>query len=119
MNCDDERDLKAFVAWKVLRGLPEGFEDNPGMLLNAEKKLKEQSKVLDERIKTVGPLPRFVLDADSYESRHSQIRNAISDITLDNKAPYMGILRMSSEWKSDHVSHKLIKIGSCSWKFKR
>nr|CCC46587.1 putative retrotransposon hot spot protein (RHS) [Trypanosoma vivax Y486] len=110
MNCDDERDLKAFVAWKVLRGLPEGFEDNPGMLLNTAKKLKEQSKVLDERIKTVGPLPRFVLDADSYESRHSQIRNAISDITLDNKAPYMGILRMSSEWKSDHVSHKLIKL---------
>ncbi|CCD20014.1 putative retrotransposon hot spot protein 4 (RHS4) [Trypanosoma vivax] len=110
VNCDDERDLKAFVAWKVLRGLPEGFEDNPGMLLNAAKKLKEQSKVLDERIKTVGPLPRFVLDADSYESRHSQIRNAISDITLDNKAPYMGILRMSSEWKSDHVSHKLIKL---------
>ncbi|KAH8616175.1 putative retrotransposon hot spot protein 4 (RHS4) [Trypanosoma vivax] len=110
VNCDDERDLKAFVAWRVLRGLPEGFENNAGLWLNAEKKLSEQLKVLDERIKTVGPLPRFVLNADSYESRHSQIDNAISDITLNNKAPYMGILRMSSEWQSDHVSHKLVKL---------
>ncbi|CCD17933.1 putative retrotransposon hot spot protein 4 (RHS4) [Trypanosoma vivax] len=110
VNCDDKRDLEAFVAWRVLRGLPEGFENNAGMLLNAEKKLKEQLKVLDERIETVGPLPRFVLDADSYESRHNQIDKAINAITLNNKAPYMDILRMGSEWQSDHVSHKLIKL---------
>ncbi|KAH8615833.1 putative retrotransposon hot spot protein 4 (RHS4) [Trypanosoma vivax] len=110
VNCDDERDLEAFVAWRVLRGLPDKTVDNAGLWAAAEEILKEQSKVLDERIKTVGPLPRFVLDADSYESRHSQICKAISDITLDNKAPYMGILRMNSQWKSDHVSHKLIKL---------
>ncbi|CCD19201.1 retrotransposon hot spot protein (RHS) [Trypanosoma vivax Y486] len=110
VNCDDERDLKAFVAWRVLRGLPEKTENNAGLWAEAEKKLKEQLKVLDERIKTVGPLPRFVLNADSYKSRHNQIDNAISDITLDNKAPYMGILRMNSQWQSNDVSHKLIKL---------
>ncbi|CCD20648.1 putative retrotransposon hot spot protein 4 (RHS4) [Trypanosoma vivax] len=109
VNCDDERDLKAFVAWRVLRGLPDKTEDNACLWSDAEEKLKEQLKVLDERIKTVGPLPRFVLDADSYKSRHSQIGQAIRGTALD-KTQYMGILRMNSEWKSDHVSHKLIKL---------
>ncbi|CCD21164.1 retrotransposon hot spot protein (RHS), partial [Trypanosoma vivax Y486] len=109
VNCDDERDLKAFVAWRVLRGLPDKTEDNAGLWLDAEEKLKEQLKVLDERIKTLGPLPRFVLDADSYKSRHNQIGQAIRGTALD-KTQYMGILRMNSEWKSDHVSHKLIKL---------
>nr|CCD21871.1 RHS [Trypanosoma vivax Y486] len=110
VNCDDERDLEAFVAWRVLRGLPDKTEDNAGLWAEAEKKLKEQLKVLDERIKIVGHLPRFVLDADSYKSRHNQIDKAINAITLNNKAPYMDILRMGSEWQSDHVSHKLIKL---------
>ncbi|CCD18229.1 hypothetical protein, conserved in T. vivax, (fragment), partial [Trypanosoma vivax Y486] len=110
VNCDDKRDLKAFVAWRVLRGLPDKTEDNAGLWLDAEEILNEQSKVLKERIKTVGPLPRFVLDAVSYKSRRTQIREAISDITLKNNEPYMDILRMSRKWQSDHVSHKLIKL---------
>ncbi|CCD20245.1 putative retrotransposon hot spot protein 4 (RHS4) [Trypanosoma vivax] len=110
VNCDDKRDLEAFVAWRVLRGLPQKTENNAGLWAEAEKKLKEQLEVLDERIKTVGPLPRFVLDADSYEFRINQIDNAISDITLNNKAPYMGILRMNIQWKPDHASHKLVKL---------
>ncbi|CCD21544.1 hypothetical protein, conserved in T. vivax [Trypanosoma vivax Y486] len=110
MNCDDERDLKAFVAWKVLRHLPEINLGTAGLWLKAEDKLKEQLDALDKRIKTVGPLPRFVLDADSYKFRIKRIDKAISDITLDNKAPYIDILRMSSERQSDHVSHKLIKL---------
>ncbi|CCD18787.1 retrotransposon hot spot (RHS) protein, putative, (fragment), partial [Trypanosoma vivax Y486] len=37
VNCDDERDLVAFVAWRVLRGLPDKTEDNAGLWLDAEK----------------------------------------------------------------------------------
>ncbi|KAH8615736.1 putative Retrotransposon hot spot protein [Trypanosoma vivax] len=109
VNCDDERDLKAFVAWRVLRGLPDKSENNADLWLDAEEKLKKQLKVLDKRIKTVGPLPRFVLDADSYELKIIQIGQAMRETALD-KAPYMGILRMNSEWKPDHASQKLVKL---------
>ncbi|KAH8605344.1 putative retrotransposon hot spot protein 4 (RHS4) [Trypanosoma vivax] len=106
VNCDDERDLKAFVAWQKLFPLGQ----DAGITDELCKEISDEWKRVKQRIEQVGPLPRFVLNADSYESRHSQICNAISDITLNNKAPYMGILRMNSEWQSDHVSHKLVKL---------
>ncbi|KAG8341003.1 hypothetical protein TRVL_08171 [Trypanosoma vivax] len=109
VNCDDERDPMSFVAWKVLRGLPDKTERNAGLWLYAEKVLKEQLKVLDERIKTVGPLPRFVLDRDSYKSRIIQVGQAISETALD-KAQYMGILMKNSEWQPDHASRKLVEL---------
>nr|CCC46586.1 putative retrotransposon hot spot protein (RHS) [Trypanosoma vivax Y486] len=106
VNCDDERDLKAFVAWQKLFPLGQ----DAGITDELCKEISDEWKRVKQRIEQVGPLPRFVLNAGSYESRHSQIDKAINDITLNNKAPYMGILRMSSEWQSDHVSHKLVKL---------
>ncbi|CCD18217.1 retrotransposon hot spot (RHS) protein, putative [Trypanosoma vivax Y486] len=106
VNCDDERDLKAFVAWQKLFPLGQ----DAGITDELCKEISDEWKRVKQRIEQVGPLPRFVLNAGSYESRRSQIHNAISDITLNNKAPYMGILRMNSEWQSDHVSHKLVKL---------
>ncbi|KAH8606546.1 putative retrotransposon hot spot protein 4 (RHS4) [Trypanosoma vivax] len=106
VNCDDERDLKAFVAWQKLFPLGQ----DAGITDELCKEISDEWKRVKQRIEQVGPLPRFVLNAGSYESRRSQIHKAINAITLNNKAPYMDILRMNSEWQSDHVSHKLVKL---------
>ncbi|CCD19858.1 retrotransposon hot spot (RHS) protein, putative, partial [Trypanosoma vivax Y486] len=106
VNCDDERDLKAFVAWQKLFPLGQ----DAGITDELCKEISDEWKRVKQRIEQVGPLPRFVFSRGSFGSRFVELDNAISDITLNNKAPYMGILRMSSEWQSDHVSHKLVKL---------
>ncbi|KAH8609287.1 putative retrotransposon hot spot protein 4 (RHS4) [Trypanosoma vivax] len=111
VNCDDERDLVAFVAWRVLRGLPDKTEDNAGLWLDAEKILKEQLEVLDKRIQTVGPLPRFVLDDDkTFKQRETQVIVMLNGINENNRANYKGILSCKMNWQNDDVTHKLVKI---------
>ncbi|KAH8618779.1 putative retrotransposon hot spot protein 4 (RHS4) [Trypanosoma vivax] len=111
VNCDDERDLVAFVAWRVLRGLPDKTEDNAGLWLDAEKKLSEQLEVLDKRIETVGPLPRFVLDDDkTFKQRETQVIAMLNGINENNRANYKGILSCKMNWQNDDVTHKLVKI---------
>ncbi|CCD21573.1 retrotransposon hot spot (RHS) protein, putative, partial [Trypanosoma vivax Y486] len=111
VNCDDERDLVAFVAWRVLRGLPDKTEDNAGLWLDAEKILKEQLEVLDKRIQTVGPLPRFVLDDDkTFKQRETQVIAMLNGINENNRANYKGILSCKMNWQNDDVTHKLVKI---------
>ncbi|CCD18405.1 retrotransposon hot spot (RHS) protein, partial [Trypanosoma vivax Y486] len=106
VNCDDERDLKAFVAWQKLFPLGQ----DAGITDELCKEISDEWKRVKQRIEQVGPLPRFVFSRGSFGPRFVELDNAISDITLNNKAQYMGILRMSSEWQSDHVSHKLVKL---------
>ncbi|KAH8610723.1 putative retrotransposon hot spot protein 4 (RHS4) [Trypanosoma vivax] len=111
VNCDDERDLVAFVAWRVLRGLPDKTEDNAGLWLDAEKILKEQLEVLNKRIQTVGPLPRFVLDDDkTFKQRETQVIAMLNGINENNRANYKGILSCKMNWQNDDVTHKLVKI---------
>ncbi|KAH8619550.1 putative retrotransposon hot spot protein 4 (RHS4) [Trypanosoma vivax] len=119
VNCDDERDLKAFVAWRVLRGLPEGFENNAGLLLNAEKVLKEQLKVLDERIETAGPLARFMFCDDvQFKQRETQVTAMLNGINENNRAYYKGILSCKMNWQNDDVTRKLVKIMRVRFKTK-
>ncbi|CCD21203.1 retrotransposon hot spot (RHS), putative [Trypanosoma vivax Y486] len=111
VNCDDERDLVAFVAWKVLRGLPDKTKNNAGLWLDAEKKLKKQLKVLDERIKTVGPLPRFMFCDDiQFEERETDVTTMLNEINENNKANYKDILCQQIDWQNNDVTHKLVKI---------
>ncbi|KAH8615831.1 putative retrotransposon hot spot protein 4 (RHS4) [Trypanosoma vivax] len=111
VNCDDERDLVAFVAWRVLRGLPDKTEDNAGLWLDAEKILKEQLEVLNKRIQTVGPLPRFVLDDDkTFKQRETQVIAMLNGINENNRANYKDILSCKMNWQNDDVTHKLVKI---------
>ncbi|KAH8606542.1 putative retrotransposon hot spot protein 4 (RHS4) [Trypanosoma vivax] len=106
VNCDDERDLKAFVAWQKLFPLGQ----DAGITDELCKEISDEWKRVKQRIEQVGPLPRFVFSRGSFGSRSVELDNAISDITLNNKAQYMGILRMDSEWQSGHASHKLVKL---------
>ncbi|CCD20404.1 retrotransposon hot spot protein, (RHS), putative, (fragment), partial [Trypanosoma vivax Y486] len=106
VNCDDERDLKAFVAWQKLFPLGQ----DAGITDELCKEISDEWKRVKQRIEQVGPLPRFVFSRGSFGPRFVELDNAIDGITLNNKAQYMGILRMDSEWKPDHVSHKLVKL---------
>ncbi|KAH8616710.1 putative Retrotransposon hot spot protein [Trypanosoma vivax] len=106
VNCDDERDLKAFVAWQKLFPLGQ----DAGITDELCKEISDEWKRVKQRIEQVGPLPRFVFSRGSFGPRFVELDNAIDGITLNNKAQYMGILRMDSEWKPDHASHKLVKL---------
>ncbi|KAH8620543.1 putative retrotransposon hot spot protein 4 (RHS4) [Trypanosoma vivax] len=106
VNCDDERDLKAFVAWQKLFPLGQ----DAGITDELCKEISDEWKRVKQRIEQVGPLPRFVFSRGSFGPRSVELDKAIDGITLNNKAQYMGILRMDSEWQSDHASHKLVKL---------
>ncbi|KAH8606551.1 putative retrotransposon hot spot protein 4 (RHS4) [Trypanosoma vivax] len=106
VNCDDERDLKAFVAWQKLFPLGQ----DAGITDELCKEISDEWKRVKQRIEQVGPLPRFVFSRGSFGPRFVELDNAIDGITLNNKAQYMGILRMDSEWQADHASQKLVKL---------
>ncbi|KAH8606480.1 putative Retrotransposon hot spot protein [Trypanosoma vivax] len=65
VNCDDERDLKAFVAWQKLFPLGQ----DAGITDELCKEISDEWKRVKQRIEQVGPLPRFVFSRGSFGPR--------------------------------------------------
>ncbi|KAH8606482.1 putative Retrotransposon hot spot protein [Trypanosoma vivax] len=81
VNCDDERDLKAFVAWQKLFPLGQ----DAGITDELCKEISDEWKRVKQRIEQVGPLPRFVFSVAHWIQTQPIIRRLC--ITLNNKAP--------------------------------
>ncbi|AAQ15516.1 retrotransposon hot spot (RHS) protein, putative [Trypanosoma brucei brucei TREU927] len=109
INCDDVRDMKAFVAWKKLCVLSEEApRDKTRQQLMEE--LESEWKIVEERIDMVGPLPRFVFSAPDYDARLECVRKEARQLDSENGKKYDKIIGKSSDWQNDVVTHKLVKI---------
>ncbi|CBH17319.1 retrotransposon hot spot (RHS) protein, putative [Trypanosoma brucei gambiense DAL972] len=109
INCDDVRDMKAFVAWKKLCVLSEEVpRDKTRQQLKEE--LESEWKIVEERIDMVGPLPRFVFSAPDYDERLESVRKEARQLDAQNGTKYDKIISKSKGWQNDKVTHKLVKI---------
>nr|CAD21869.1 H25N7.12 [Trypanosoma brucei] len=109
INCDDVRDMKAFVAWKKLCVLSEEApRDKTKQQLKED--LEKEWKIVEERIDMVGPLPRFVFSAPEYHERLESVRKEARQLDSDNGKKYGKIIGKSAGWQNDVVTHKLVKI---------
>ncbi|CCD19826.1 retrotransposon hot spot (RHS) protein, putative [Trypanosoma vivax Y486] len=73
VNCDDERDLKAFVAWQKLFPLGQ----DAGITDELCKEISDEWKRVKQRIEQVGPLPRFVFSRGSFGPRSVELDKAM------------------------------------------
>ncbi|AAQ15526.1 retrotransposon hot spot (RHS) protein, putative [Trypanosoma brucei brucei TREU927] len=109
INCDDVRDMKAFVAWKKLCVLSEEVpRDKTKQQLMED--LESEWKIVEERIDMVGPLPRFVFSVSDYDARLESVRKEARQLDSDNGKKYDKIISKSKGWQNDKVTHKLVKI---------
>ncbi|KAG8340885.1 hypothetical protein TRVL_08283 [Trypanosoma vivax] len=112
VNCDEEFDVMAFFALKARGDLPEKIKCNVGLWLeDAESELNEHLKVQDERIKTVGPLPRFVLDDDkTFNERRADLTTMRNGNDDSDRTYYVGMLACKMKWQRYEAKRRLVKL---------
>ncbi|PWV09261.1 putative retrotransposon hot spot protein (RHS) [Trypanosoma cruzi] len=95
MNCPDEMDVKAMCAWMNRDG-------------TAEKKA-EYWKMVKERMDKVGPIPRYIFDANKFISCSAAIEDALDVIkSRDGEKQFThGGVRL---WYSENPSQKLVRV---------
>ncbi|AAQ15533.1 retrotransposon hot spot (RHS) protein, putative [Trypanosoma brucei brucei TREU927] len=110
INCDDVRDMKAFVAWTKL-SVASGYAalDEEAQARIVEE-LKNEWETIKSRINVVGPVPRCVYNSAGYTKRVSQAKKMITSINGDNKSHYEDIMGKIADWRNDKVTHRLVKI---------
>ncbi|KAH8606098.1 putative retrotransposon hot spot protein 4 (RHS4) [Trypanosoma vivax] len=111
VNCDDARDLMAFVAWKAMHGLAKKSKLNAQQWVEAERWLEEQWTEVDVRIAIVGPLPRFVFMRESYDKLLERIARAVSAIDSTSKTKYDVLSGDERVWQNNTDAHA-IEVGA-------
>ncbi|EKG06161.1 retrotransposon hot spot (RHS) protein, putative [Trypanosoma cruzi] len=95
MNCPAEMDVKAMCAWMK--------RDE-----TAEKKA-ECWKEVKERMDNVGPIPRYIFDANEFIAHSAAVEDALDGIkSRDGEKQFThGGVRL---WYSENLSHKLVGV---------
>ncbi|AAQ15529.1 retrotransposon hot spot (RHS) protein, putative [Trypanosoma brucei brucei TREU927] len=109
INCDDVRDMKAFVAWKNLSvALGEKVSNTAKQELRG--RLKDEWETVKQRIAVAGPVPRAVYDAVGHGVRMEAMAKKIRGLDANDKSGYEDLFRSSVNWQTEKVSHKLVQI---------
>ncbi|KAF8289996.1 putative retrotransposon hot spot (RHS) protein [Trypanosoma cruzi] len=95
MNCPADMDVKAMCAWMK--------RDE-----TAEKKA-EYWRMVKERMEKVGPIPRYIFDANEFIAHSAAIEDALDGINSRDGEKHF-IPRGVKLWDSGNPSHKLVKI---------
>ncbi|PWV22128.1 putative retrotransposon hot spot protein (RHS) [Trypanosoma cruzi] len=95
VNCLDEMDVKAMCAW-MKRGM------------DPDKKAKCW-RIVKERMEKVGPIPRYIFDANEFIAHSAAIEDALDAInSLDGEKHFThGGVRL---WYSENPSQKLVRV---------
>ncbi|PWU97174.1 putative retrotransposon hot spot protein (RHS) [Trypanosoma cruzi] len=95
MNCPDEMDVKAMCAWINRDGTAE--------------KQAEYWKMLKERMDKVGPIPRYIFDANKFIAHSAAIEDALDGINSRDGEEHFthGGVRL---WYSEDPSQKLVRV---------
>ncbi|RHW71607.1 retrotransposon hot spot (RHS) protein [Trypanosoma brucei equiperdum] len=110
LNCDDVRDIKAFVAWKKLSLFPNYTTLDENARAKVKEELEDEWRLVERRVDVVGPLPRYVFSKQSYTNRLQDISDYLRSLENEKKEEYETILEKYFTWKSEKVVHSLVKI---------
>ncbi|AAQ15520.1 retrotransposon hot spot (RHS) protein, putative [Trypanosoma brucei brucei TREU927] len=106
INCYEEVELKAAVAWRRLSKLEES-KITEAHIINLEN---EWQKTLGW-IKKVGPLARQVLEGEKrYKGRVREINEALAEISRGDDSHYMKVLNSRVQWRQDGTTYMLAKL---------
>ncbi|PWU89353.1 putative retrotransposon hot spot protein (RHS,) [Trypanosoma cruzi] len=95
MNCPDEMDVKAMCAW-----MKRGLEPD---------KQAEYWKMVEERMEKVGPIPRYIFDANKFIPCSAAIEDALDGINSRDGEKHFthGGVKL---WYSEDPSQKLVRV---------
>ncbi|PWU90666.1 putative retrotransposon hot spot protein (RHS) [Trypanosoma cruzi] len=95
MNCPDEMNVKAMCAWTKRGGTTDGQA--------------EYWKMVEERMEKVGPIPRYIFDANKFIAHSAAIEDALDGIkSRDGEKHFThGGARL---WYSENPSQKLVSV---------
>ncbi|ESS59094.1 putative retrotransposon hot spot (RHS) protein [Trypanosoma cruzi Dm28c] len=95
MNCPDEMDVKAMCAWMKR-------DETAG-------KKAECWKMVKERVEKVGPIPRYIFDANEFIAHSAAIEDALDGIkSRDGEKHFThGGVKL---WYSENASQKLVRV---------
>ncbi|PWU86901.1 putative retrotransposon hot spot protein (RHS) [Trypanosoma cruzi] len=95
VNCPDEVDVKAICTW-----MKQG--QDPG-------KQAEYWRIVEERMKRVGPILRYIFDGESYIDPLGAVNDALLAMKPSDVGEYF-TLGGEKTWCSEDPCHKLVKI---------
>ncbi|PWV04258.1 putative retrotransposon hot spot protein (RHS) [Trypanosoma cruzi] len=95
MNCPDEMDVKAMCAWMKR-------DETAG-------KKAECWKMVKERMEKVGPIPRYIFDANEFIAHSAAIEDALDGVNSRDGEKHFthGGVRL---WYSENASQKLVRV---------
>ncbi|PWU86184.1 putative retrotransposon hot spot protein (RHS,) [Trypanosoma cruzi] len=95
MNCPSEMDVKAMCAWMKRD--------------ETADKQAEYWKVVEERMDKVGPIPRYIFDANKFIPCSAAIEDALDGINSRDGEKHFthGGVRL---WYSENASQKLVRV---------
>ncbi|CCD12756.1 unnamed protein product [Trypanosoma congolense IL3000] len=104
MNCYEDAEFKAALVWERHSQLEKE------QIKLEDVNLENDWEVLKERIRMIGPLPRYVLASEAtYERRVTEVDGAMRSMR-DDLGYYMDVLDNQSEWRKEGTTHKLVKL---------
>ncbi|EKF29819.1 retrotransposon hot spot (RHS) protein, putative [Trypanosoma cruzi marinkellei] len=95
VNCPDEMDVKAMCAWMKRD-------------VTTDKQAKYW-KMVEERMDKVGPVPRYIFDANKFIAHSAAIEDALNEINSQDGENHLthGGVRL---WYSEDPSQKLVRV---------
>ncbi|CAD53013.1 retrotransposon hot spot (RHS) protein, putative; retrotransposon hot spot protein 4 (RHS4), putative [Trypanosoma brucei brucei TREU927] len=109
INCDDVRDIKAFVAWKNLSvALDKKVSNTAKQELRGG--LKDEWETVKQRIAVAGPVPRAVYDAVGHGGRMEAVAKKIRGLDANDKNGCEDLFRSSMNWQTEEVSYQMVQI---------
>ncbi|CCD15371.1 unnamed protein product [Trypanosoma congolense IL3000] len=103
-NCYEDAEFKAALVWERKSQLEKEQIERENV------NVENDWEVLKERIRMIGPLPRYVLaDDPTYEERVEEVDGALA-LMRDDLGYYMDVLDNRDEWRKDGTTHKLVKL---------
>ncbi|AAZ12261.1 retrotransposon hot spot (RHS) protein, putative [Trypanosoma brucei brucei TREU927] len=109
LNCDDVRDIKAFVAWKKLSVFPNYTTLDENARLKVKEELEDEWRLVERRVDVVGPLPRYVFSNGAC-CREAAVIRYLSSLSCNRRDGYDMMMGKYFEWKGNHFTESLIKI---------
>ncbi|RHW66950.1 retrotransposon hot spot (RHS) protein [Trypanosoma brucei equiperdum] len=109
MNCDDVRDMKAFVAWRKL-SIFVGHSVKSRQQRNLKRELEDEWRIVEGRINSIGPLPRYIFGLGCYEWRLKSVHDALETMKKSDEYSYNDIIEHTADWKINEVMNKLVKV---------
>nr|CAD21755.1 retrotransposon hot spot protein, RHS3 [Trypanosoma brucei] len=109
INCDDVRDIEAFMVWEKLL-IHTGEKVSNRRRHELRKEMEDEWRIVEGRINSIGLLPRYIFGLSCYEWRLKRVHDALETMKKSDEYSYNDIIEHTATWKNNEVTDKLVKV---------